>query len=397
MRGYLKRTWVEVDLEAIAYNYLEIRKRLPAESKMMCVVKADAYGHGAEFLTKEYESLGADWFAVSNIEEAIQLRDIGVSKPILILGYTPVCEAETLSKFSIAQAVLSEEYAVKLSEAAKLLGKRISVHIKVDSGMSRIGIACQCDSECEQAANCVKKIHELPGLFVEGIFTHFAVSDCGDLGKMQTEAQYTRFTKVVNLLKTSGYDIPLCHCSNSGAILDYSGMRLNMVRAGIILYGLMPSENIANKIRLKPAMQLKTVISQIKTVDKNTAVSYGGTFVTNRKTRIATVPIGYADGYLRCFSNRAEMLLHGKRVPVIGRVCMDQLMIDVTDVDQACEGDCVTVFGNDGDEFISVDDLASLADSINYEIICLLGKRVPRIYMKNGRLSGQLNYILRHG
>lgn len=396
MSGFLKRTWVEVDLDAIKYNYLQIRKRVPRQSKIMCVVKADAYGHGAEFLTKEYESLGADWFAVSNLEEAIQLRENGISRPILILGYTPVCEAKTLLQLNISQAVLSEDYALKLSDAAKLAGGRISVHIKLDSGMSRIGIACQNDLMCEHAVDSVKNIYNLPGLCVEGIFTHFAVSDYGDQGELETKEQYRKFQEVVSALKASGYEIPLCHCSNSGAILDYPEMSLDMVRAGIILYGLSPSAKINNNVELRPAMQLKTVISQIKTVERDTAVSYGRTFITKRQTRIATVPIGYADGYLRSFSNTAHMLVHGKRVPVIGRVCMDQLMIDVTEVPAAKEGDCVTVFGKDGESFISVDELARLDNSINYEIICLIGKRVPRIYIKNGEHFGLINYILRH-
>ncbi len=393
MEQFLKRTWAEIDLDAVKHNFLKIRESINPKSKIMCVVKADAYGHGAEFLSKEYQTLGADWFSVSNIDEAMQLRDCGITKPILILGYTPVTEAPKLAQFSISQAVLSEEYAEELSKVAVQNEITVKVHVKLDSGMARIGLVCHDEMLCDQTTRSLEKIYHKKGLELEGLFTHFAVSDEGKDGEIATKKQYQNFMRVVNRFQEKGYKIPLCHCCNSGAILDYPEMDLDMVRAGIILYGLLPSIKTRNQLDFKPVMQLKTVISQLKTVKGHTPVSYGGTFVTTRQTKIASVPIGYADGYFRSFSNRSEMLVRGKRVPVIGRVCMDQLMLDVTDVSQVEEGDVVTVFGKDGSEEISASDLAKLADTISYEIICLLGKRVPRVYLKDGKTVGQLNYI----
>lgn len=393
MNSFLKRTWAEIDLDAIADNYRAIRQSIPKHSKMMCVVKADAYGHGAPWIAQEYEKLGADWFIVSNYAEALQLRSAGIQTPILILGYTPVEMAKELAEHHISQAVFSEEYAQHLSYHAQKSQVDLAIHIKLDTGMSRIGLMCQNKGQCAKAVEDAERIAHLPHLIPEGIFTHFAVADEAQDGKENTQQQFQCFLSVVDLLEKRGITIPLRHCCNSGAILDYPDMSLDMVRCGIILYGLMPSRKIEHPLNLKPAMQLKSIVSMLKTVDSGTAVSYGRTYHTDRTTRIATVPIGYADGYSRNLSGRADMLVQGQRVPVIGRVCMDQLMLDVSSVESIREGDVVTVFGTDHGNAIPVEELSSLCDTINYETVCLIGKRVPRIYYRGGAMVGELDYI----
>lgn len=393
MNTFLRRTWAEIDLDAVKHNYNQIRKSVNPSTKIMCVVKADAYGHGATFLAKEYESLGADWFAVSNIDEAMQLRGCAITKPILILGYTPVCMAGVLAENNISQAILSEKYAIELSNYARKCGVSVNAHIKIDTGMSRIGLMCQDISRDYSVIDSAKRICEIDNINVQGIFTHFAVSDDGEEGRKNTIYQYNNFMFVVNSLRDMGYKLPLCHCGNSGAIIDYKDMNLDMVRAGIILYGLSPSKKLEGKLDLKPVMQLKSVVSQLKDIEDGTTVSYGKTFTAKGKRKIATVPIGYADGYSRGFSNKAKMIINGKRVPVIGRVCMDQLMLDVTDVEDVREGSVVTVFGTDNSTEVSVNELAGIINTINYELICLVGKRVTRVYMKDGNQVGQFNYI----
>ncbi len=394
MDPFVKRTWAEIDLDAVAHNYRVIRAAVSPESKIMCVIKADAYGHGATYLAQEYERLGADWFAVSNIEEAVQLRRLGLATPILILGYTPPDLARYLAENKITQAILSLGYARQLSQQAQQAGVSVKVHIKLDTGMSRIGLQCQdIARDAGTALREAAEICTMKGLQAEGVFTHFAVSDEGEAGAAFTNHQYQCFMHVVNGLRQQGFAVPLCHCGNSGAILDYPSFHLDMVRAGIILYGLQPSGQVSSPLPLRPAMQLRSVVSLIKTVPAGTPVSYGCTYTTQDETRVATVPIGYADGYPRALSGKAEMLVHGQRAPVIGRVCMDQLMLDVTGIDGVKEGDLVTVFGRDGDAFLPVEELAQLCGTIPYEIICMEGKRVPRIYMRQGEIVGEMNLI----
>ncbi len=393
MNSFLKRTWAEIDLNAIAHNYHVIRECIPKESKMMCVIKADAYGHGAQWIAREYEKLGADWFAVSNFAEALQLRNAGIRTPILILGYTPVEMAKELSEHEISQAVFSEEYAEHLSYHALNSGVTVKIHIKLDTGMSRIGLICQTEEQCAQAVEAAQRIAAMDAFSVEGIFTHFAVADEAADGESCTLQQFRCFTSVVEELEHRGIHIPLRHCCNSGAVLDYPQMSLDMVRCGVILYGLFPSSKIRRHIDLLPAMQLKSIVSMLKTVDPGTAVSYGRTYQTRNPTKIATIPIGYADGYSRNLSGRAQMLIHGKRVPIIGRICMDQLMLDVSSIDHVQEGDIVTVFGTDRGACIPVEELSSLCGTINYETVCLIGKRVPRIYYRDGKMVGELDYI----
>lgn len=393
MRSYLRRTWAKIDLNAIEHNYNEIKSHVQNNSEIMCVIKADAYGHGAIFLAREYERMGVRHFAVSNIEEAMQLRDNGIKSPILILGFTPADLAKVLAENNISQAVLSEEYAADLSKYALEAGMTVKIHIALDTGMSRIGFMYQSIERDFASLDTIGRVCKLSGLEHEGIFTHFFVSDEGDEGREDTFSQYKCFSDAVEKLAARGIEFPFCHCANSGAIIDYPDTHINMVRAGIILYGLAPSGKLEGKLDLLPAMQLKSVVAQIKTVEPDTRVSYGGTYKTTKLTRIATVPIGYADGYTRALGNKARMIVNGKYAPVIGRVCMDQLMLDVTDIENVSTGDEVTVIGIDGDSCVSTEEIADLTNTINYEIICIIGKRVPRVYFKNGKNVGTLDYI----
>ncbi len=394
MENFSKRTWAQIDLNALEHNFINIKNKISEKTKILCVLKADAYGHGAEFLVKEYERLGADWYGTSNLDEAIQLRKSGAKKPILIFGYTPTNMADLLYKYDISQALFSYEYAQKLCEECKNKKIKIKVHVKIDTGMSRIGFFCQSPDGREKSVKEISLIKEnMPELELEGIFTHFSVADDVTNNKDYTLKQFENFKTTINNLEKEGVEIPLKHCCNSGGIISFPEMHMDMVRAGVILYGLYPSEELRNKIDLKPIMQLKTVVSQVKTIPENISISYGRNFISQKEMKIASVAIGYADGYSLRFSNNAEMLVCGKRVPVVGRVCMDQLMLDITGVDDIREGSVVTVFGEDGENAIFVDELARRIETINYEMVCLIGKRVPRIYMKNGEIIGKKSYI----
>lgn len=388
MDNYFKRTWAEINLDNAEHNFKVIRKNISDKTKMCCVIKADAYGHGAIELAKLYESAGADFFAVSNLEEALELRYGGSTLPILILGYTPASYAKELAENNISQAVLSLEYAKELSKSAVSLGVTVRVHLTIDTGMSRIGIMCQ-DIERDDAAGQAFEVFNLGGLEVEGIFTHFAVSDEKEEGRSYTEHQLGCFNYLVGTLKEKGVDTDkiICHCSNSAAIMDYPQAHIDMVRAGIILYGLAPSGKLKGQLDLKPAMEIKSVVAHIKYIEKGTDVSYGRTFTADKRMKIATVPIGYADGYIRNLAKDAFMIVNGKKAKVVGRICMDQCMIDVTDIDNIEVGDVVTVIGKDGGEEISTDDVAAWTGTINYEVVCLVGKRVPRVYIKDNEVT----------
>ena len=393
MENYLRRTWAEVDADAIKHNFRVIREATDPKADIMCVIKADGYGHGAVFLAGLYEKLGAARFAVSNIEEALQLRENGIKLPILILGFTPADMAKELAANNIAQAVFSEDYAAELSDYAAKSNVEVKIHIKLDTGMSRIGFMYQQPERDASSISAIKKVCSLPNLIPEGIFTHFALSDEGEEGAEPTAHQILCFSDAVEKLKADGITFPVVHCSNSGAIIDYKQVHFDCVRAGIILYGLSPSSKLAGKLDLIPAMQIKSVIAQIKTVEPDTAVSYGGTFVTDRKTVIATVPIGYADGYTRSLGNRAFMTVNGQKAPIIGRVCMDQVMIDITGIDDVHTGDEVTVIGDGKNNTLSFDDIAKMTGTINYEVVCLVGKRVPRVYLRHGENIGIMDCI----
>lgn len=393
MSGFLRRTWAEVDIDAVKHNFNEIKRSVSNDAGIMCVIKADAYGHGAVFLGKLYEELGAQRFAVSNIEEALQLRENGLSLPVLILGFTPADMAKELADNNISQAVFSEEYAKELSDEAVKQNVNVKIHIKLDTGMSRIGFMYQDKERDNDSLAQIERACRYPNLVSEGIFTHFAVSDEADEGREATLHQFDCFSSAVKKLSDDGFEFPVVHCSNSGAIIDYKQAHLNCVRAGIILYGLAPSSKLAQRLDLRPAMQIKSVIAQVKTVEEGTPVSYGGTYVTNRPTKIATVPIGYADGYTRALGNRAYMTVKGKKAPVVGRVCMDQLMLDVSDIDDIRSGDEVTVIGDGKNNTMSFDEMAALTGTINYELVCLVGKRVPRVYLRHGKNVGVMDIL----
>lgn len=383
----VKRTWAEISLNAIEHNYNVIRNKVADDTKVCCVIKADGYGHGAVELSQIYEKLGADFFAVSNIDEGIEIRKSGSKLPIVILGYTPVSEAENLAEYDISQAVFSLEYAKELSEKCVEEDCICKMHIKVDSGMSRIGFMCQ---EFPRDGYSIEEICEaccLPNLEVEGLFTHFCVSDEDAEGREFTNKQYENFIHVRDSLKKRGVDISVVHCSNSGAIEDYPETCCDMVRAGIILYGLAPSSKLADRLDLVPAMTLKTVVAFVKEVQKGATISYGRTFTADRKMKIATVPIGYADGFIRQNAKDGYMMVNGKKAKIVGRICMDQTMLDVTDIEDVKTGDEVVVFGTGENGEPTADSLAENTGTINYETVCLVGKRVPRIYIKDGKIE----------
>lgn len=393
MQDYLKRTWVEIDMDAVDHNFSLIRKRV-GDAAIMCIVKADAYGHGVEQISLAHQKLGAQWFGVSNIEEAMELRRYGIDRDILILGYTPPYAARKLSVNSITQAVFSESYAAELSQAAQAAGCTVKCHLKIDTGMGRIGFNCRQNAVLEEAVASTERICRLGGLNFDGVFTHFAVADDGEDGEEFTRSQFRNFTAIIEQLHRKGIEFRWRHCCNSAATLEYPEMHLDMVRPGVILYGLSPSQALRGKHDLKPVMQLKSVVSMVKPLEAGATVSYGRTFTAANDMRIATVPIGYADGYPRVLSGRQELLLHGKRAPIIGRVCMDQLMLDVTDIPEAAEGDIVTAFGADGDGFIPVDELSDKMGTINYELVCRMTRRVPRVYHRGQHVITQTDYLL---
>lgn len=371
MEPFFRRTWAEIDLDAVRDNYTYIRSLLSPESRLMAVVKADAYGHCVQRVARVYDEAGATWFAVSNLEEALQLRQMGLQQRILILSYTPPQAVETLAAQNITTAVVSREHAEALNARAAAVGKTLTVHLKVDTGMGRVGLRKDADI----AAVC-----RLPHLNAEGIFTHFATADSDD--ETYAVAQFAAFQAHIAAAQAAGIHFALHHCCNSAATLRYPQMHMDMVRPGIILYGCMPDGSV--NPHLRPVMALKTAISQVKTLAAGETVSYGRTFCASTDMTLATVPIGYADGYSRLLSNRAVMLVNGRCAPVVGNVCMDQTMLDVTGIDDVAAETAVTAFGG----ALRVEELAALTGSISYELLCLVGKRVPRVFLQNGEVVG---------
>ncbi len=377
-----QRVYAAVDLSAILYNMERMREHIAPETKMMGVIKTDGYGHGAIPIGRELEQLPYVFgFAVATAEEAFALRQAGLKKPILILGYAFPYAYEALILQEIRQAVFREDTLNALNICAGRLGRKAKVHIKVDTGMSRVGI--RPDGE---GLSFLKKACSLPHIEVEGIFTHFARAD--ERNKMSARAQLSAFCSFVEEgERLTGSVIPLKHCSNSAGILELPEANLSLVRAGITLYGLSPSEEVPKEIlSLRPALALKSHLVYVKEVEAGTPVSYGGTFVTDQKTRIATVPVGYGDGYPRSLSGKGEVLIRGRRAPILGRVCMDQFMVDVSAIPQAAEGDEVTLIGKDGDGEITMEELGAVSGRFNYELACDLGKRIPRVYYKENEV-----------
>ncbi len=383
-----KRTWAEVDLDAIAHNIREIRKITNPNAKIMAVVKADAYGHGFLEVTKTLLENGADRLAVAVLQEGKQLRSRGVTVPILILGASGEETAEEIINFDITPSVFTYDFAKALSYEAEKKEKVTKIHIKIDTGMSRIGFLAGDNNE--EIVEEIIKISELPYIEIEGIFSHFAASD--ECGREYTLMQYGRFMDVCESLKERGLDIPIKHICNSAGIMMYPEMHLDMVRPGVILYGMYPSDEVDKKrLDLIPAMTLKSTVTHVKRVPSGRGVSYGREYITDREIKIATVPIGYADGYLRKLAKEGKMIVNGTKVSILGRICMDQCMIDVTNVHNIDKGDEVIIFGREG---VTVDDLAKWLETINYEVSCVIGKRIPRIYTKNGEAVKILNYLM---
>ena len=398
MTEIIRRTWAEIDLDALAHNYRRVREATDQRAKVCCVVKADGYGHGALRIAAELQSLGAGWFAVSNLEEALQLRRGGIERPILVLGFTPPEEAAALSEGDVSQCVYSAEYAEKLSLCAKVAGVKVKIHAKIDTGMSRLGFYFQDIFRDEGAIDEVIKACSLPGLIPEGVFSHFAVSDEGKAGDAFTMRQFGCFKEMSEALVRAGVGgdkPPLRHCANSAAVFDYPLSHLDMVRAGVVLYGLYPSGQLRARPDLRPVLSLRSVVSHVKTLLPGATVSYGRRFTAQQETRVATVPVGYADGYPRALGpGGAVVLIRGQRCPVLGRICMDQLLADVSGVEGAAMGDRVTLIGRDGTEEITAGEVAGWEGTINYEVVCALSKRVPRVYLKGGRVESIYNQLL---
>ena len=369
-----------ISLDAIRYNFEQMKKNIKEGTKIIAVIKADAYGHGAVPIARMLEKFDYIWgFATATAEEALALRKAGVMKPILILGIVFDEYYPELVRNHIRPAVCEYEEARKLSAEAVSQGETVHIHIALDTGMTRIGFA-----DIPESVEEIRKIAALPNLEIEGMFTHFARAD--EYDRSPAMVQLERYREFSERVAEAGVEIPLHHCSNSAGIIRVPEANLSIVRAGITIYGIYPSAQVETDIvRLAPVMELKSHVTYVKDVEPGTAISYGGTFAADRKLRVATVPVGYADGYPRQLSNKGWVLIHGQKAPILGRICMDQFMVDVTDIPDVCKGDEVTLIGRDGDEFISMDEMGELSGRFSYEFACDISTRVPRIYIKDGR------------
>jgi len=383
------RAWAEVNLDNIAHNVKEIRRIVDKKVEIMGVVKADAYGHGVMEVARTLLENGVTRLAVSMLDEAIQLRQNGIQVPILILSYTDPVRAEEIVLNDVTQTVFSYDLAEALSEAAVKHNRNVKIHIKIDTGMTRVGFM-----PGYSAVKNVVQISKLPGIIIEGLFTHFASADETD--KSYTYMQFERFMSIVGELNRIGVYIPVKHVCNSAGLIEFPEMHLNMVRPGIALYGLYPSDEVdKTKIDLKPAMSMKANVILVKDVEKDTCISYGRIFKTSRNSRIATIPIGYADGYTRLLTNKGKVLLNGQPAPIVGKICMDQCMVDITDIEGDVKvGDEAVLIGRQKDNEIKVEDLAKSVGTINYELVSIIGKRIPRVYLKEGKIYNVLNYLI---
>ena len=374
------RIQADIDLDAFRFNLDSIKKNINENTQIITVLKADGYGHGAVPLAKEAEKEERVWgIAVATVEEALELRRGGIKKPLLILGYTYQEDYDLIAEEELRPTVFKLSMAQELSRAALRKNKTVKIHIKIDTGMSRIGYR-----DLEKSVPEILEISRLPGLEIEGLFTHFARAD--EREKAPAYQQLEKYQAFQKALKEAGLKIPLCHCSNSAGIIRMPEANMDAVRAGIILYGLYPSEEVEKEpVPLKPLMTLKSHIAYIKTLEPGVQISYGGTYTTQKETRVATIPVGYADGYARSLSNKGWVLIRGKKAPILGRVCMDQFMVDVTDIPEARELDEVMLLGKSQDQQITMEELGELSGRFNYEFACCISKRVPRIYFKGGK------------
>lgn len=380
------RVYADIDLDIISDNVDALMKLTPEGTGAVAVVKADGYGHGDVAVAKAVYSKVC-MYAVATLDEAVNLRENGIDKPILILGFVNVDEYENLLRNEVTATVFDYETAAELDEVAGRLGKKALCHIKVDTGMRRIGLEPD-----KSGVEIVKNIKKLGNLDVQGIFTHFATSDEAD--KSRSERQLHKFNSFVDMLKNEGITFQYVHCANSAAVIDMPDTYKDMVRLGIAMYGMYPSTEVdMERVQLKPALKLMSHVTYVKEVPEGEEVSYGGTFVTKRPSVIATVAVGYGDGYPRALSSKGYVLINGKKAPIIGRVCMDQMMVDVTDIEGVGRDSLVTLIGRDGDEEITVEEIAALAGTFNYEFVCNLNKRIPRNYYKSGRYIGSHDYF----
>ncbi len=378
MNSKYSRVYAEIDMDAIAENFRVMHERISPKTKMVAVIKTDGYGHGAVPIARMIQPEDYIWgFAVATMTEAMILRKNQITKPVLILGYTFEEDYEDLIRYEIRPVVFKLDMAKELSQAAVQLKKTLSIHIGLDTGMSRIGF-----SDTEESIKTICEIASLPGIRIEGMFTHFAKAD--ELDKASANRQFERYMHFAHRLEEAGVAIPLKHVSNSAALMELADMNLDLVRAGISIYGIYPSEEVSrDSMKLTPAMSLHSRIVYIKEIETGTQISYGGTFTAPHPMRIATIPVGYGDGYPRMLSNKGFVLIREKRARILGRICMDQFMVDVTDIPEAQELDEVVLVGRQGNEEITVDELGDLCGRFSYEFICDIGKRVPRIYTKN--------------
>ena len=385
--GSIYRIYAGIDLDALRYNVDGIKRCKADGAMLMGVVKADAYGHGAKIFAHELDGLGFDWFAVATVDEGIELRKDGIHQPILVLGYSCEEQYPDMVQWDITPTIYSFDMAKAFAAVAAAAGKTADIHIKIDTGMSRIGFLPE-----EESIDEIEKIHGLKNIRIQGMFTHFACADMRD--KSHVGHQIEKFRRMIDGVKKRGIPVEIFHCSNSASIMELPSEHMNMVRAGIILYGLYPSHEMEEeRLSLKPVMSLYSHVVQVKEVPGGVSVGYGATYVTGRPTRIATIPVGYADGYPRALSNRASVLIRGRRAPIIGRICMDQFMVDVTEAPEVSIGDVVTLIGTDGEESISVEEISEMAGSFNYEFVCDVSRRVPRVYMRNGKPEAVVNYL----
>ncbi len=371
-------TWAEVDLDAIAYNVQGLKRHVGERTELMAVVKANAYGHGAVPAAKAILESGASRLAVNRVVEGVELRQAGIRAPILVMGYALPAEMETVVRWDLTPTVTAMEVASALSGAASRSGKTAPLHVKVDTGMGRFGLLPG------EVLDFVKRLSELPALRLEGLFTHFAVADSAD--KTCTCRQLNIYQEVARRLEEAGFAFPLKHVANSAATLDLPEMHLDMVRCGIALYGLRPSSEVSPAIPLRPAMALKSRVARVRALPPGSSISYGRTYITTKPTPVALVPVGYGDGYHRILSNRGAVLIRGRRAPIVGRVCMDQFVIEVSGIPGIRQDDEVVVFGRQGEEEIRAEEVAAWAETINYEVTTSILPRVTRVYLKGGRV-----------